>query len=186
MNAITPSGGRSRRFLRWLVLLLCGAFMLGVACLLVAGVVVPRLTGATPYVILTSSMQPTLPAGTIVITRPVEPGSVGVGDVITYQLRSGEPEVVTHRVTRVSFTTAGDYVFTTKGDSNSLPDAKPVREVQVRGEVWYGIPWLGRFTSLIDQELRQVVTWLLGGALFTYAALAFGGAVRDRRREVPA
>jgi len=186
MDATTPSGGRPRRFLEWLVLLLCGTFMLGVALLLVAGVVVPRLTGATPYVILTSSMEPSLPAGTIAITRPVDPGDIGVGDVVTYQLRSGEPEVVTHRVVRVSFTTGGEYVFTTKGDSNSLPDAKPVRAVQVRGEVWYGIPWLGRFTSLIDQDLRQVVTWLLGGALFAYAALAFAGAVRDRRREVTA
>jgi signal peptidase len=184
MDATTPSGGRLRRPLAWLVLVLCATFMLGVALLLVAGVVVPRVTGATPYVILTSSMDPTLPAGTIVVTRPVDPGEIGVGDVITYQLRSGEPEVVTHRVVRVSFTTAGEYVFTTKGDSNALPDAKPVREVQVRGETWYGIPWLGRFTSVIDQDLRQVVTWLLGGALFTYAALAFAGAARDRRRVV--
>lgn len=186
MNAITPSKRQSRRFRDWLVLLLCGTFMLGVALLLIAGVVVPRLTGATPYVILTSSMKPTLPAGTIVITRPVDPGEIGIGDVITYQLRSGEPEVVTHRVVRVSFTTGGDYVFTTQGDSNSLPDEKPVRAVQVRGEAWYGIPWLGRLTSLIGPEQRQVFTWLLGGALFTYAGLAFAGAVRDRRREVTA
>ena len=186
MDATTSSAGRPRRVLQWLALLLSGTFMLGVAVLLVAGVVVPRFAGATPYVILTSSMRPTLPAGTIVVTRPVDPGDIGVGDVITYQLRSGEPEVVTHRVVRVAFTTGGDYLFTTQGDSNSLPDAKPVRAVQVRGESWYGIPWLGRLTSLLGQDQRQVLTWLLGGALFAYAGLAHVGALRDRRRGVVA
>jgi len=154
--------------------------MLGVALLLVAGVVVPRATGATPYVILTSSMRPSLPPGTIVISRPVEPDTIEVGDVITYQLRSGEPETVTHRVVGVAFTTAGHYQFTTQGDSNSMPDAEPVREIQVRGDVWYAIPWVGRVTSVIDNHQRQLLGWLLGGGLFGYAALAYAGALRDR------
>jgi signal peptidase len=159
--------------------------MLGVAFLLVVGVVVPRATGATPYVILTSSMRPSLPPGTIVIARPVDPGTIGVGDVITYQVRSGEPETVTHRVETVAFTTAGEYQFTTRGDSNSMPDEAPVREIQVRGEVWYAIPWVGRATSVIDNHQRQLLGWLLGGGLFGYAALAYAGALRDRgRRQV--
>jgi signal peptidase I len=187
MNASTPSERRLRRLGAWLVLLLCGTFMLGVALLLVVGVVVPRVTGATPYVILTSSMRPSLPPGTIVIARPVEPDTIEVGDVITYQLRSGEPETVTHRVVNVAFTTAGHYQFTTQGDSNPLPDAEPVREIQVRGHVWYAIPWVGRITSVIDNHERQLLGWLLGGGLFGYAALAYAGALRDRvRRAAPA
>ncbi len=78
------------------------------------------------------------------------------------------------------FTTAGHYQFTTQGDRNSLPDAEPVREIQVRGHVWYAIPWVGRVTSMFDNHQRQLLGWLLGGGLFGYAALAYAGALRDR------
>ncbi len=68
------------------------------AAVIAVAVVVPRLAGARPYVVLTGSMRPGMPPGTLVVVRPVDPRSIGVGDVITYQVASGEPDVVTHRV----------------------------------------------------------------------------------------
>jgi signal peptidase len=181
-----PSGSRPAGAVRWLAQLLCGTFMLGVVALLAVGVAVPRITGATPYVILTSSMRPTLPPGTLVISRPVDPADIGIGDVITYQLRSGEPEVVTHRVDGVSYTTGGEYVFTTKGDANDLPDAAPVRTVQVRGESWYAIPYLGHATSLLDPHTRRLIGWAVGGALLAQGLWWLGEAFLNRRRRGPA
>ncbi len=64
----------------------------------------PRLGGATPYTVLTSSMEPEYPPGTLVVVRPVPIEEIGIGDVITYQLESGEPTVVTHRVVGLSTT----------------------------------------------------------------------------------
>ena len=58
------------------------------ATLLVA-LVVPRLAGATPYVVLTGSMQPKMPPGTLVVARPVDPMSIAPGDVVTYQIQLG-------------------------------------------------------------------------------------------------
>src|ERR1700710_2266781 len=52
-------------------------------------VLVPRLTGSTPYTILTGSMVPVMPPGTIVVTRPEPFSSIRTGDVLTYQLVSG-------------------------------------------------------------------------------------------------
>ena len=46
---------------------------------------------------LTSSMEPGLPPGTLVIVKPIDPVDVRIGTVITYQLESGKPTVVTHR-----------------------------------------------------------------------------------------
>jgi signal peptidase len=34
-------------------------------------VLVPRLGGATPYVVLTGSMEPRMPPGTLVVVKPV-------------------------------------------------------------------------------------------------------------------
>src|SRR5262245_13590095 len=179
------SGSRHARTARWLVQLLCGTFMLGVAVLLTVGVAVPRITGATPFVILTSSMRPTLPPGTLVISKPVDPADIGVGDVITYQLRSGEPEVVTHRVVTVSFTTGGEYVFTTKGDANDLPDEAPVRAVQVRGKSWYAVPYVGRATSLLNADDRRLIGWVVGGALIARGLWWLAEAAMTRRRRGP-
>ena len=75
----------------WVVLL----FLIVVA---MAVIVVPALTHSTPYTILTSSMVPTYPPGTLVIVRPVAVDDIHIGTVVTYQLESGKPEVVTHRV----------------------------------------------------------------------------------------
>src|ERR1700712_1679157 len=66
--------------------------------LIVALVVVPRLTGSEPFTVLTSSMVPKMPPGTVVITKPLAFSQIKVGDVVTYQINSGEKAVVTHRV----------------------------------------------------------------------------------------
>ena len=82
---------------------------------LAAAVVVPRLAGATPFTVLTSSMRPHYPPGTLVVVRPVDTDLLRVGDVVTYQLHSGERDVVTHRIVAVgaSLQHPDERVFTT-------------------------------------------------------------------------
>lgn len=164
------------RGLCWSALVL-GVLVIGVA------VVVPRLGGATPYTVLTGSMTPAYPPGTLVVTRPVEPDELTTGDVVTYQLRSGDPTVVTHRVVAVGRNTvSGEVVLTTQGDANTTPDAEPVRAVQVRGELWYAVPFLGRAGAVLTYDGRRLVVYGVAGALVLYAASMFGAALRDRRR----
>lgn len=164
------------RGLCWTALVL-GVLVIGVA------VVVPRLGGATPYTVLTGSMTPAYPPGTLVVTRPVEPDELTTGDVVTYQLRSGDPTVVTHRVVAIGRNTvSGEVVLTTQGDANTAPDAEPVRAVQVRGELWYAVPLLGRAGAVLTYDGRRLVVYGVAGALVLYAASMFGAALRDRRR----
>jgi signal peptidase len=161
--------------LAWLVIL-------GTAVVVTAAVLVPRLGGATPYAILTGSMRPSMPPGTMVVVRPVDADEVRVGDVITYQLRSGEPDVVTHRVVTVGVDGAGHRVFRTRGDANEVADQAWVRPVQVKGRRWYAVPYLGRFTHLLGGAERQLVLVATVGTLLLYAAYMFGSDLRDRRR----
>lgn len=156
-----------------LVLLLAGAV-----------VVVPAATGSTPYTILTSSMEPGLPPGTLVIVKPIDPQEVRIGTVLTYQLSSGEPAVVTHRVVEIQSPTlpGGDPSFITKGDANSEPDAKPVMTVQLRGAVWYSVPWIGWVNNVVNGDLRAVVIPIVAGLLFLYAGWSIVTSQIDRRR----
>ncbi|MGO4256985.1 signal peptidase I [Marmoricola sp. RAF53] len=144
-------------------------------------VLVPRIGGATPYTILTGSMRPHLPPGTLVVAKPVRPADVHVGTVITYQLASGERPVVTHRVVEVGTATDGTARWRTQGDANPVPDALWVRPVQVKGRVWYAVPYLGRANSWISGEQRHRATVVVALGLFAYAALMLAGTLMDRR-----
>lgn len=145
-------------------------------------VVIPRIGGGTSYTILTGSMRPTMPPGTLVVVRPVKPGEIKVGDVVTYQERSGQPDVVTHRVQSVRVTLDGTYSFVTKGDANDSADLKPVIPEQIRGVRWYSVRDIGYPSIWVDQDIRQVVVMGAVALLIGYSAMSFAGAARDRRR----
>jgi signal peptidase len=155
----------------------------GVVLMLAVAVLVPRIAGATPYTILTGSMKPGMPPGTLVVVKPVDASAIGVGDVITYQLTSGEPAVVTHRIVAQGYDLKGDRIFRTQGDANDIPDEKPVRPVQIKGERWYAVPYLGYVSNLITSRQRQAAISIIVTGLFAYAAAMFVGAARDRRKK---
>lgn len=152
----------------------------GIVLLLLATVVVPRLGGATGYDVLSGSMKPTLPPGTLVVVRPSTIDDLRLGDVVTFQKESGRPEVVTHRV--VGFGTAADGTsrVLTQGDANDAPD--PLVEAgQLRGRLWYAVPHVGTLTSTAAGS-REAAAGAVALALIAYSAFMAVGAVRDRHR----
>jgi signal peptidase len=169
----------------WIWRIGCWVVILATSAALATAVLVPRLGGATPYTVLTGSMRPDLPPGTLVVVRPVDPVEIGVGTVITYQLESGEPDVVTHRVVAQGLNAKGEPVFRTQGDANDAPDEKWVRTVQVKGELWYSAPYLGYANTVLTGKERQLGVYAAAAGLLGYALLSFAGAARDRRRTRP-
>ncbi|MFL6157649.1 MAG: signal peptidase I [Marmoricola sp.] len=172
LAAVTRAAGQ---VLAWVVIL-------GVVAVLAVAVLVPRIGGATPYTILTGSMRPHLPPGTLVVSRPVRTADIGVGTVITYQRESGRPDVVTHRVVEVGQDELGRPRWRTRGDANPVPDADWVRPVQVKGALWYSVPQLGRVNLLLTGHQRRNATVAVALALFGYAVALWLSAVRDRFR----
>lgn len=167
--------------LRWLGRVLLWMVTLGALGVLGVAVLVPRLAGATPYTVLTSSMKPTMPPGTLVVVRPADPEEVGVGTVVTYQLKSGEPTVVTHRVVAQAFDGKGKSIFQTQGDANDVPDAKWVRPEQIHGEKWYAVPYLGYLSNLLTGRERQMGVYIVAGLLLGYALMMVVSGFRERR-----
>ena len=163
---------------------LVGSVMLlmTVVSLAAALIVVPKLTGSIPLTVLTSSMEPTMPPGSVVIVRPTDAGDLRVGDVITYQLRSGEPEVVTHRIISLVSSTDGSTKFVTQGDNNGAADPTPVDDVQIRGKVWYDVPLVGHVSSAITAARRSMIVNVLAGGLLLYACYLIGTGLLERRR----
>jgi signal peptidase len=185
-DSVTPAPAtRRRRVPRWLKVVATALTWIVIAVSLAAItalVIVPRIAGASPYTILTGSMKPDMPPGTIVVVKPLPFDEIRQGDVITYQIESGKPMVVTHRVVGISVVD-GETRLVTQGDTNDAPDALPVREVQVRGVVWYHVPMVGFATSLIDDVSKGIAVRILGGLLIAYAVY-LGASLLFRRKKV--
>ena len=172
--------------LRWVGLVLSWFVMLSVGATLLVALIIPRLSGATPYVIETGSMRPSMPPGTLVVVKPAAPQTIAAGDVITYQIKSGDPTVVTHRVVTVGYDGTGEPRWRTRGDDNQAADANWVMPMQVKGVRWYSVPYLGYVTSLVTDQQRGVLMALVVLGLLGYALAMFRKALRDRRRVEPA
>lgn len=153
------------------------ALILGLAVLVIG---LPAAVGGMPLTVLSGSMEPTYSPGDLVVVKPTPAEEIRVGEVMTYQLRSGEPIRVTHRVISRSAGTSGETTFITQGDHNTAPDEAPVREVQVVGTVWYHIPWLGWINHAISGSTRQWLIPVAAGCLFLYAAWNVVSALRAR------
>ncbi|MCW4384818.1 signal peptidase I [Salinibacterium sp. SYSU T00001] len=178
---------KSRGLLYYLGVGLSSGLLAFVILLGVLVIVVPAATGSTPMTVLTGSMEPTYPPGTLVIVRPTDAQDIRIGDPITYQIESGKEAVVTHRVIAVTQSTDGELRFTTKGDANGAADAAQVQPVQIRGKVWYSVPWIGYVNNLVSGGARGWLIPTLAVGLFLYAgymlASGIAGAARKRRTE---
>jgi signal peptidase len=159
----------------WVLLLL-------VALLAIVVVVVPLVTGAKPYTILTGSMVPQYPPGTLVVVKPVDVEEINLGDVITYQLESGKADVVTHRVVAVGAAADGSPLFITRGDANDADDPEPVQPVQIIGELWYSVPYIGWINNVVTGQARAWAIPVAVAGLFVYGIVLFAMSFRDRRR----
>ncbi|WP_144714719.1 signal peptidase I [Curtobacterium pusillum] len=183
MTTSTPRTGW-RAVVHALALGLSTGLLVIVAGLAVVLIVVPKATGSTPLTVLTQSMEPTLPPGTLLVVRPTPVADIRIGDVVTYQITSGQPAVVSHRVVSIASSSDGSRTFTLKGDNNALPDPAPVTAAQIRGVVWYSLPDVGRVNQLVNGSRSWLVP-AIAGVLLAYGAvmvtIGVVGAVRRRR-----
>ncbi|SIS21951.1 signal peptidase I [Williamsia sterculiae] len=165
----------------WIWQIVTWALLLFFVGILLATIVIPKIAGAQPYTILTSSMTPKYPPGTLIVVRKVDASSLVIGDVVTYQIRSGEPDVISHRVVGFTFDQQGNRLLTTQGDAVPVPDERPVQAAQVRGKLWYSVPYLGYVNNWLTGSTRLVVVYVIAGILFLYAIAQFVGSARERR-----
>ncbi|WP_104177181.1 signal peptidase I [Cryobacterium sp. Y50] len=161
------------------------AVLLLVIATAVVLIVIPKVTGSIPLTVLTSSMEPGFPPGTLIIVRPVEVDALVLGDVITYQMETGKRGVITHRIIAIN-TSAGGRTFVTKGDNNGAADADAVLEAQVQGRLWYSVPLIGYVNSAVNGSNRAWLIPVAASLLFAYAGymilVGVVASVRKRRR----
>ncbi|WP_231916027.1 signal peptidase I [Microbacterium karelineae] len=95
----------------------------------------------SPLVVVSGSMEPSLPIGTIVYSQAVDAEAVEVGDVVTTDRFNG-PGTVTHRVVSIERSPEGSAVLTLKGDANAGVD-RETYEVDEVGVARVALPYAG-------------------------------------------
>lgn len=110
------------------------------AVLFIGGLFVPKFFGTTPYIVLSSSMEPTIHTGSLVyISKTDKP--IGTGDIVGYM--AGDMPVV-HRVIG-----RGNTGLITQGDANDIPDMNEVTDEELLGKCTLVIPGAGYAFSAI-------------------------------------
>jgi signal peptidase len=138
--------------------------------------------GVSP--VLSGSMDPTFPPGSVVISQQAPISAIRTGDVIIFHPPyATNGALVVHRVIVSNRTAAGLEVIT-KGDANRAAD--PWGVVRLRGDRAYrarfDIPLVGYAAVWIHSRTGRAVVLALGGGLLLLAGWSL---VRGRRMTAP-
>lgn len=118
-----------------------------ISVLIVAALLTPAIIYVIPFivdgyyssVIMSGSMEPAVPVGSIVVTHKIDVDNVKAGDIIVFH-RSDSKTL--HRVIE-KIVENDSYYFKTKGDANETPDPWNVQPEQVQGALLLNIPYYG-------------------------------------------
>lgn len=116
--------------------------------------------------VLSGSMRPTIPEGSVIIVTPLSPADIRPGDVIAYNIPVEDHRVVTHRVIEIA--EGGDHpVVRTQGDANPAPDPWLARlENEPAWQVRAAVPGLGHILQALRAwPLRALLVWGLAALL---------------------
>ncbi len=119
-----------------------------------------RLFGVQVYSVISGSMEPEYPVGSLIYVKEVDPSEIEVNDVITYVLPSETPS--THRVVRID---EENQLFYTKGDANETEDGAPVHFKNLIGTPVFKIPYLGYVAYYIQHPPGMYIAIAAGAVL---------------------
>ena len=116
-----------------------------------------RLIGIKPYTVLSGSMLPKYPVGSLIYVCDVDPLDLEVNDPVTFLVN--ESTVVTHRIIEVIPDPDDPSVvrFRTQGDNNKIPDGEPVHSNNVIGKPIFCVPFLGYVANYVQQPPGKYV-----------------------------
>lgn len=119
-----------------------------------AVVVVPKVAGLSVYAVISGSMEPTIPTGSLVFVEKVEPEELLTNDIVAYNSQIAGGGVITHRVIEIK---KEERSFITKGDANSSSDVTPVKFEQLVGRVKSFIPGLGKLALFLSEKSGKLI-----------------------------
>lgn len=157
-----------------------GVAALAVLAPVTAFLVFTWLMGWTLQSVLTDSMAPTFPEGSLLVVEPIDPSDVAPGMAVMFADPADPGRLVTHRVVRRA--PGEELAFITRGDANATADPLPVPARSVRGHVRWHVGHAGAVLQWFAWPRNLVLLVGLPAALLVVTEAR---ARRQRRAPVP-
>ncbi|MBI2034687.1 MAG: signal peptidase I, partial [Candidatus Levybacteria bacterium] len=119
------------------------------------------ITGIQSFVVLSGSMSPKFPTGSIVYAKSVS--TYSKYDVITFKNKSGQ--IVTHRITKI-LKDNSKFVYQTKGDANNVMDKAFVPQEDVLGKIVFFVPHIGYIAGFFKTPLGMSAFIIFPATMF--------------------
>lgn len=139
-----------------------------------------KLVGIEVLTILSPSMEPKYPTGSLVYLVDTDPAKLGVDDVITFKI--SDSMTATHRIKEIIPDEDDPSIvrFRTKGDNNDAYDGNLVEFEDVKGKAVFCIPLLGYLAQYIQSPPGTYVA--IGAALAMIVFVMIVDTVTDDQK----
>lgn len=163
------------------LLLGVGTAILGITLILCIFLMMPKFLGIKTYLVASGSMEPTIPVGSMIYCKEVNPVNLNEDDIIVFFKDEDDSVPITHRVISND---SDAKTIVTKGDANPDLDPIPIQYNNVIGKVIWHTPALGVLTAPLTKPLGKALMLLivLEGFLFAEVGSRMRKGVRKTRK----
>lgn len=117
------------------------------------------LFGYRACIITSSSMEPSINYGDLIIIKKCKNKDLQTGDVITFRKSQ---EVITHRIIKIEDgVQENESIYITKGDNNNTEDVEKIPYSNIKGKCVLTIPKLGKIMLVIDNKIIILILILI-------------------------
>lgn len=138
---------------------------------------VPRFFGVRIYSVISGSMEPAIPTGSLLYITEAQPEEIEEEEVIAFYGVKDSASIITHRVIE-NRVVMGEFI--TKGDANQTQDMNPVPYDNFIGKVAYTIPKAGKAAELFTSMEGKI---LAAGVIAAAVLLQVVAALIERLRK---
>lgn len=128
----------------------------------------PESGGYKALVVTSGSMEPALPAGSMVFIKNA--GPIQKNDIITFRMSPDPKSLTTHRVVDVR-EIRGKTIYQTKGDAVKEPDIELVPAERVAGKMTFAVPFIGFPIAFGKTQMGIVMLVVIPAAIIVYEEL---------------
>ncbi|MDD2978632.1 MAG: signal peptidase I [Hespellia sp.] len=154
-----------------------GTVLLVILVLACIPLTVPKVFGYHIYTVISGSMAPAIPTGSLVYIKNLPADDIQKEDVIAFYGEMDTTSIITHRVVSNS-KNMGQFI--TKGDANKEKDMNPVKYDNYIGKVVLSVPVVGGIAQTFTEGWgRLLAVCCIGIAVL----LEIVAAVLGRERE---
>ena len=137
-----------------------GTAILVAVILICLPLVLSSVFGGQCFVVVSGSMEPEIPVGSLVYVEGIAPEDVQVEDVIAFYGGHDSNAIITHRVVK-NRVVMGEFI--TKGDANEKEDMNPIPYSNFLGRVELSVPVVGELAQVLTSTKGKIVAGTLIG-----------------------